>query len=189
LLALALIGAPPSSAPSSTPASRPSEARGTDDDATSPPGTPMTDAGLDTVLKQLDPEMVRQGPMRQLIVEDLVLLVVSDVRADRMRIMTPVAAVGSLDGPGLERLLQANFDAVLDARYAVAQGKVWSVFIHPLSPLTVPQLASGLAQVVVAAKTYGTTYSSGALVFSGGDSTGLQRELYEKLKKKGTIRL
>lgn len=145
----------------------------------------MTDARLDAFLRKLDPDVRIQGPMRQLTVEGTILLVVSDAAADRMRIMTPLDDVADLKRADLERLLQANFDAVLDARYAVARGQVWSAFIHPLRDLTPDELASGLAQVVVAAQTYGSAYTSGALMFSGGDSSALHRDLYEKLRKKG----
>lgn len=150
-----------------------------------PACTSMTDERLDAFLRRLDPEVLVRGRMRQLTLEDTVLLVVSDASAGRMRIMTPVAAAGALSKSQLERVLQANFDAVLDARYAVAQGKLWSVFIHPLGDLSPEELVSGLAQVVVAAKTYGSAYTSGALVFSGGDTGQLHRELYEELRKKG----
>ena len=141
----------------------------------------MNDAGLNDLLRQLDPELVVQGPVRQITVEGTVLLVVSDARADRMRIMTPLRPVKGIEPEQFVRMLQANFDAVLDARYAIAQEQVWSVFIHPLSPLTEDQLVSGLVQVVVAARTFGTSYTSGALVFGGGDSGGLHKKLYDKL--------
>lgn len=52
--------------------------------------------------------------------------------------------------------------------------------LHPLSPLTADQFLSGLAQTVLLARNYGTTFSSGALSFGGGDSQDLLRELLEK---------
>jgi len=39
--------------------------------------------------------------------------------------------------------MQANFDSALDARYAIAKGKLWSAFIHPLSELNEEQFFSG----------------------------------------------
>ena len=83
------------------------------------------------------------------------------------------------------RLMQANFDSALDARYAVAQGRLWGVFIHPLSPLEKDQLLSAFVQTINIARTYGQTYSGGATVFGGGDSNGLYQELLEELLKKG----
>ncbi len=109
------------------------------------------------------------------------VMVITDEAADRMRIMVPIAPVDQLP-PGLERrMLQANFDAVLDARYAIARDTVWSVFIHPLSLLTVEELGSGLAQTITAAATFGGAFTSGALVFGGGDSSSLHRALYNKV--------
>ena len=86
----------------------------------------------------------------------------------------------------LLRLSQANFDTALDARYAVAKGLLWATFIHPLSELHDKQFIAGIGQTVNAAKSYGTTYSSGLLSFGGGDSRGIiQRDLIDKLIKKG----
>ena len=149
----------------------------------------MDDARLDALLKRLDPKVEIQDNVRRLTVESHRLIVVSDKAADRMRIMTPLVPVEGLDAERLTRLLQANFDAVLDARYAVAQDLVWSAFIHPLSPLTDGQLFSAIAQVVVAAETYGTTFTSGALVFRGGDTENLHRELYERILKRGRSKI
>jgi hypothetical protein len=102
-----------------------------------------------------------------------------------MRAMVPIASVEGLGKEDLLRLMQANFDAALDARYAVAHGRLWGVFIHPLSPLEKDQFLSGLVQVLTVAKTYGTGYTGGAAIFGGGDSNGIYQELLEKLRKKG----
>ena len=83
------------------------------------------------------------------------------------------------------RLMQANFDTALDARYAVAQGRLWGVFIHPLSPLEHDQFLSGLAQTVNLALSYGQSYSGGASVFGGGDSNGIYQNLLEELRRRG----
>ncbi len=149
------------------------------------PSNKMTDAHLDGVLRRLDPKVEIQKNVRRLVVEGIALVVVTDAAADRMRIMSPIGPTAELKAEDYARLLQANFDAVLDARYAIAQGLVWSAFIHPLSPLTDEQLASAIAQVVVAASTYGTTFTSGALIFGGGDTQRLHRELFERIRKRG----
>jgi len=102
-----------------------------------------------------------------------------------MRAMVPIRSADGIEPAEMQRLMQANFDSALDARYAVAQGRLWGVFIHPLSPLQKDQFLSGIAQTVNVAKTYGTLYSGGAQVFGGGDSNGLYQKLFEDLKKKG----
>ena len=115
-------------------------------------------------------------------IQSVPVMILTDENADRMRIMAPIGdAAGLPDGLAV-RMLQANFDAVLDARYAIGRGQVWSTFIHPLSPLDEDQLASGLAQTVTAALTFGTTFSGGAMVFGGGDSGAIYEELLKQLK-------
>ena len=56
--------------------------------------------------------------------------------------------------------------------YAIAQGAVWSAFIHPLSALDEREFFSGMGQTMSLVVTYGSTFSSGALTFSGGDYFG-----------------
>ncbi len=145
----------------------------------------MTMPRLGAIVKALDPEAQAQGNMVQFTLADVPVLIVADPAADRMRAMVPIRAAEGLDSDELMRLMQANFDSALDARYAVAQGRLWGVFIHPLSPLEKDQLLSGLAQTVGVALSYGSTYSGGALTFGGGDSNRIYRELLEELRKKG----
>jgi len=150
-----------------------------------PAAADMTNARLGTLLRRIDAD-VRGGDGRwQLTFEGYSALVVTDEAADRMRIMVPVAAVDDLDREQLHRLLQANFDSALDARYAVAQGRVWAVFLHPLASLSERELFSGLGQVITAAATFGTTYSSGVLLFQGGDSAQAQEEYYRAIMERG----
>ena len=98
------------------------------------------------------------------------LVVITDENADRMRMMTPVIEDGDLTPEGTKTLLAANFDRALDARYAVARGYVWSVFIHPLGALTDAQFTDAVSQVVTLADNYGTSYSSTQFVFQGGQN-------------------
>ena len=81
--------------------------------------------------------------------------------------------------------MQANFDTALDARYAVAQGRVWGVFIHPLAALEREQLLSALAQTVNLARSYGSLYTGGANVFGRGDSSEIYQNLFEDLVARG----
>ena len=103
-----------------------------------------------------------------------------------MRVITPVVKLDDLECSRLLRLMQANFDTALDARYAIAHEQLWSVFIHPLASLDDRQLIEAIGQVVNLANTYGTTYTSGRLMFGGGDSAGIkERELIEELIERG----
>lgn len=109
---------------------------------------------------------------------------VYDINADRMRLMAPVRDLETVDPDELLRMMQANFDSALDARYAVARGVVWAAFIHPLSTLSGEEFGSGLGQTVNLVASFGSTYSSGAIVFGGGDSADQQRALIEELQEK-----
>lgn len=140
----------------------------------------MTPERMLEIVQAIDPEAAQQGTLIQVTIEEIPVLIVFDPRADRMRAITPIRSAEGLAPEDLQRMMQSNFDTSLDARYAVAQGKLWAAFIHPLSPLDKNGLLSGLGQVVNLALTYGSTYSSGALAFGGGDSQGLIQELLKK---------
>ena len=124
--------------------------------------------------------------MWEFSVVEIPVRVITDEKADRMRIIVAVDKAENLTPALMQRLMQANFDAALDARYAVAQGVVWATYIHPLSALNDRQFISGVGQTVNLARNFGTTFSSGALLFGGGDSQDLiARELIDDLLKKG----
>lgn len=146
---------------------------------------PMTIQRLGQIVVALDAEAIPRGSAIEFTLEDIPVIVVADPLADRMRAMVPIASAEGLTEADLMRMMQANFDSALDARYAVANGRLWGVFIHPLSPLKKDQLISGLVQTITVAKTYGTAYSSGGAVFGGGDSNGIYQKLFEELQKRG----
>ncbi|MFT6933037.1 MAG: hypothetical protein ACJAXT_001739 [Paracoccaceae bacterium] len=145
----------------------------------------MTPERLAGILLVLDAEAQTAPGQIQLSIADVPVLVVMDVAANRMRAMVPIASADQLTDQDLARMMQANFDTALDARYAIAQGRIWGVFIHPLAELEREQLISGIAQTVNLARTYGTLYSGGAIVFGGGDSSGLYQDLFEELLERG----
>lgn len=154
-------------------------------DAKDAPEPPMTYERLGRILFALDDQAQPVGRGFQLSISGVPMLVVTDPAADRMRAMVPLRPSEGLTAEELMRMMQANFDTALDARYAVAKGQLWAVFIHPLSPLKKDQLISSLGQTVNIARTYGTLYTGGALQFGGGDSPGIQRQLIEELLEKG----
>ena len=96
------------------------------------------------------------------------MILVYDERANRMRIITPVAVEKDLNKKILTTLLQANYDTALDAKYAINDGYVWSTYIHPLKELEEPQVLDALHQVRNLLVTYGTYYTSTNLTFGGG---------------------
>lgn len=134
---------------------------------------PMNNARLDRLIRQVDGiegGIEGRPGFWRFNLQGRQVYVITDERADRMRIMSPVASAKDLKRDALMRAMQANFDTALDARYAVAKGALWSAFIHPLSPLDDAEFQAALRQVVTLAATYGSSYSSGGLRFGGGDT-------------------
>lgn len=94
---------------------------------------------------------------------------ISDRQHDRMRLVAAITPVSKLTAEQVGRVLEANFHTSLDARYATSQGYLYAAFIHPLSPLTESELRSAVSQVSNLARAFGTTYSSGELVYGGSE--------------------
>lgn len=145
----------------------------------------MTMARMAQIIRAIDPDAMPSGNMIELTIDDIPVIVIADPVANRMRAMVPIRSAEGLTSDELMRLMQANFDTALDARYAVARGRLWGVFIHPLGPLEKDQLISALIQTVNVARTYGQAFSGGAQVFGGGDSNGIYRDLFDELQKRG----
>ncbi|WP_299045865.1 hypothetical protein [uncultured Tateyamaria sp.] len=146
---------------------------------------PMTLLRMAEIIRAIDPEAQPAGNAIQFTLDDIPIIVIADPVADRMRAMVPIRSADGISAEELMRLMQANFDSALDARYAVAQGRLWGVYIHPLSPLEKDQLLSAFVQTINVARTYGQTYSGGATVFGGGDSNGIYQELLQELRELG----
>lgn len=146
---------------------------------------PMTPDRLIEIVQDIDLDASLTPNGIELSIEDIPVLVVFAPAADRMRAMVPIASIEDVTPEEMNRMMQANFDTALDARYAVAQGRVWGVFIHPLGALEREEFLSGLAQTVNLARTYGTLYSGGTQVFGGGDSADLYDELLGDLLNRG----
>lgn len=147
--------------------------------------SPMTWERLGEIIFALDETAQSNGPHFQMTIQDIPVLILTDANANRMRVMVPIRAAADMTADEVLRVMQANFDTALDARYAIAQDKLWGTFIHPLSSLEKDEFISGLGQTVNIATTYGTLFSGGSLAFNGGDSVPLQRQLIDDLLKKG----
>ena len=148
---------------------------------------PMTANRLGELIVNVDGNAALNGSTWFFHVAELETVVVYDIDADRMRIMIPVGPVGNIEKEELLRLMQANFDSALDARYAIAQDTLWGAFIHPLSTLTDEEFLVGLGQTANVVMSFGTSYSSGLFIFGSGDSAEIERKrLIEELKKTTT---
>jgi len=152
--------------------------------ADNPPGS-MDNKRLDELIKRIDPGATGAPGNWSVNYEGYTARVITDEAADRMRIVVGIVRADGLKKEILYRLMQANFDTTIDARYSIANGFLWSAFIHPLSPLTDNEFLSGLAQVINLTSSYGKSFSSGALHFRGGDSEGVEMKRYRELMNKG----
>ena len=97
-------------------------------------------------------------------VDGINVYLISLAETDRMRIIAPIAVTQHLNRRVYDILLTANFDSTKDARYAVSDGVVYAVFMHPISSLSPELLRSAFAQVLSLVKTFGSTFSAGSSV-------------------------
>lgn len=95
------------------------------------------------------------------------MLLVSDAKHDRMRVIAPIADYEQVTREQLDAILVSNFHASLDARYGVSDGVLYAAYIHPLSDLSEHQIRSAVAQVANLALTFGSDYTSGVLSYGG----------------------
>ena len=139
-------------------------AQGPDPDPDPGPAA-MTPEKMLATLNEIGVEVQVEGPVLRFMYEEVPLALVYDEQADRMRVVSGIMRVDDLQEGMLTKAMQANFHSVLDVRYAISDGVVWSAFIHPLSDLSDDLLRSAVHQVAVARVTFGTQYTSGAMVF------------------------
>jgi len=129
----------------------------------------MTAPGLLSVINEVAEEVEVSGNTVQFTFQGVLMILIHDHNADRMRLVSPIIETKNLEAGMLEKAMEANFHSALDARYATADGSVWSVFIHPLSDLQASFFKSAIRQVATARVTFGDQYTSGALVFGSGE--------------------
>lgn len=100
----------------------------------------------------------------------IMIYLIVDVDANRMRLMSPVVEEQDLNSEDLKKLMSANFDRALDAKYALSDGVLWSVFAHPLQELYKEQAVDALYQVRNLVSNYGSTYTSTNMVYGSGEN-------------------
>ncbi|MAG32473.1 MAG: hypothetical protein CL908_16445 [Deltaproteobacteria bacterium] len=126
-------------------------------------GGAMTQARLELLFSErVDAIEGPSGAIRTKV-DGITLYLISDPKNDRMRIIAPFKLVGRVDPRVIPVLLEANFQNTRDARYAISEGVIYAAFLHPISSLTPELIGSALDQVVSLVKTFGTSFSGGAL--------------------------
>jgi hypothetical protein len=128
---------------------------------------PMNNEKLELVLRRVATVLDGTPGYWRVELEGRELLAISDEQHNRMRIISPIIEIDKLDGDTAITVLAANFDRALDAKYAISQDILWSVFMHRLKELTEDQIEDGIHQVVALAQNFGSSYSSSNLIFGG----------------------
>ena len=130
----------------------------------------MTLDAMDRIVRATAPDAERQGSVWAFVYLDEPVLIITDVNSNRMRVVSPVIEAADVSDEQWVSMFVANFHSALDARYAVSEGVVYSLFLHPFGSLTEADLRSAISQVVVLSKTFGSTYNSSALSFGSAET-------------------
>jgi hypothetical protein len=127
--------------------------------------SPMNNDRLGMLLRRVGRDLKGEPGFWNFTLDHVRITCITDEAQDRMRIIAPVAGMNAVRPDDLRKCMEANFHRALDARYCIYQDRLWSAFIHPLSELSEELLFSAIDQVAELVKTFGTTFSSGGLVF------------------------
>lgn len=128
----------------------------------------MNNEHLERIIRKLGHSVEGQSGYWQMQYRDRFLMTITDEGHNRMRIITPIIEVKKLKKKTLLAAMNANFHTVLDVKYAISDGTIWSIFVHPLKELSREQVEDAYAQVYMAAATFGGSFSSTDLEFPGG---------------------
>ncbi len=139
----------------------------------------MNNETLESIYTSVSDSIQGKNGSWHFFIKDVQMLSITDTKNNRMRIISPIADSNSLNNELIKAALVANFHTALDVKYAVSDGVLWSVFIHPLKELSKNQVKDAVSQVYYANINFGTTFSSTALVFPGK----LSNKEVEKEKK------
>ena len=112
------------------------------------------------------------------------VMIVTDDKANRMRVFSPIVAREDVNEAALEKMLEANFHSALDAKYSIWEGVIISVYTHPLQQLSEAQFVDAIQQVVRLVQTFGTTFSSTEFIFGGEDKAPNKERTNVKPKEK-----
>jgi hypothetical protein len=123
---------------------------------------PMTPAKLEATLREQAGDIETVEGQLRFSFGGVRMVCVYDVHADRMRIVAAVAEESGLTVASARILLQANFSKTFDSRYALHDGVLYAVYLHPLSTLDPRELDAALPQVARLVRNFGTTFSAGS---------------------------
>jgi len=125
----------------------------------------MTPSKIKKIINEIAEEVEEQNGNLTFYYNGATLALLSDSEANRMRIVAPVIEATQLTEEQILSSMISNYHLALDARYAIGDGILYSVYIHPLAELTETQLVSAVRQVATLRNTFGNGYTSGELTF------------------------
>jgi len=126
----------------------------------------MTNAKLDRIIQKSC--IVQKGDFGywEVMYRNRYLVIITDPTSNRMRIMAPVVDEKEITDVQLKQALGANFGKALDAKYALYNGYLWSVFTHPLGELSTSQVEDAIDQVTNLCYSFCTSYASTKIKFA-----------------------
>lgn len=125
----------------------------------------MDNGRLEVLIHELACDIEGEDGMWRFEFEGCLIFVVGDELYNRMRVMTPIVAANELTEDDLRVVLAANFDRALDAKFAISDDYLWSLFTHPLRELTDNQFFDAVRQVKTLMSNFGSSYASSDLVY------------------------
>lgn len=132
----------------------------------------MSQAELERIVKEFTQNSKGEDGVVEFVYNNVAMAVVSNDEFDRMRIIAPIIPYQELTQQEIDAAMASNFHRALDARYALSQGILYSIYIHPLSSLDEVQIRSAIFQVSNLALSFGEDFSSGVLDFAGTEQRG-----------------
>ena len=103
---------------------------------------PMTLRTLHSILEEQASSLDGEAGEWRLTYQGVPMALLTSLQHDRMRIIAPIVRQEEVTEQQRGKILDANFHATLDGRYATSQGIVYAAYIHPLSPLDRAQVRS-----------------------------------------------
>ena len=144
----------------------------------------MNNEKLETLYTAVSDSIQGNPGAWQFYIKTIPLMCITDTNHNRMRIISPIADSNTVSDDLLKAALVANFHTALDVKYAVSDGVLWSVFIHPLKELSDAQVKDAVSQLYYANVNFGTTFASTSLTFPGKVTDKEEQKVDEKPKFK-----
>ena len=143
----------------------------------------MNTKHLGDIITEVAHKVESESGRWQFQINETIFIALTDENNNRIRIISPITDVISLDKEMLQNALVANYHSALDVKYAISEDVLWSTFIHPLRELSVEQVRDAISQIYYANINFGTTYASTSLIFPGSQKSKQPKEKKLKTKK------